>query len=716
MKNIKYISFILFSIIFINKSFSQFSLEERQQIDSLNAVIKSKSSHDTTLAITYNLLSEILASSNLDTIIDLCSKAQNIAEKGLKSNPSKQITKSFRTSLATSLNNIGYVHMNKSNNALALKYYFKSLEVEQENDNKKGMASAYNNIGLIYYNQGDIPLALEFYHKSLKIKEDFGDKKGMAMSFNNIGFVYNEQHDTKLALEYYNKSLALQKEIGNKKGMAMSYNNIGLIYLKQDEPKLALNYFQKSLKLKEEIGDKKGIANSYHNIGKVYKKQGANTLALEFFNKSLSIRKEIEDKDGLTYSYIELGELQLSGGNITEARHYAEMGLQISKEIGFPDAIEKNAKLLTTIAIKQGYWKEAFEMRDLSIQMHDSIASDAAIKATANQQAKYKYEKEKAILDLEQGKKDVVVKEEKQRQNIVIIASIAGLFLVLLFLFILFKRFKIIQKQKNIIQKQKNLVDEKHKEITDSINYAERIQRTFMATTELLDQNLKDYFIFFKPKDVVSGDFYWGHKLNNGNFILATADSTGHGVPGAIMSLLNITGLEKAIENYSMPNEILNHTRQTIINRLKKDGSVEGGKDGMDCSLIAFDFTKMELQIAVANNPVWIVKSSSTKKELIEIKAEKMPVGKHDRDSESFVLHTVNLDKGDMIYTLTDGFPDQFGGDKKKKFMTKNLKTLLLDNSSLPTFQQKNQVEIAFKNWIGNLEQVDDVTLIGIRV
>jgi serine phosphatase RsbU (regulator of sigma subunit) len=218
--------------------------------------------------------------------------------------------------------------------------------------------------------------------------------------------------------------------------------------------------------------------------------------------------------------------------------------------------------------------------------------------------------------------------------------------------------------------------------------------------------------VFFKPKDVVSGDFYWASKSNNGNFALATADSTGHGVPGAIMSLLNITSLEKAIESENEPSKILDVTRKIIIERLKKDGSPEGGKDGMDCSLTVYDFKNKKIIIAAANNPVWIVRGTET----IEIKPDKMPVGKHDRDSVSFTQQEIDLQSGDVVYTLTDGFPDQFGGEKGKKFMSKNLRELLAANAHLQMQAQKELLETTFKNWAREMEQVDDVTIIGVRV
>jgi serine phosphatase RsbU (regulator of sigma subunit) len=265
----------------------------------------------------------------------------------------------------------------------------------------------------------------------------------------------------------------------------------------------------------------------------------------------------------------------------------------------------------------------------------------------------------------------------------------------------------------NEISHQRDIIEEKHKEITDSINYAERIQRSFLATKDLLDTNLKDYFVFFQPKDVVSGDFYWASELSNGNFALVTADSTGHGVPGAIMSILNISSLEHAIENDKLqPGEILNHTRSTIIKRLKKDGSPEGGKDGMDASLICFDFNGNKFHYAAANNPVWVVREN----EIIELPCDKMPVGKHDKDFVPFTQHDFETQKGDLVYALTDGMPDQFGGPKGKKFMYKKLKEMLVEISKDPMETQKLKLRDAINDWKGDLEQVDDICIIGVRI
>jgi serine phosphatase RsbU (regulator of sigma subunit) len=353
----------------------------------------------------------------------------------------------------------------------------------------------------------------------------------------------------------------------------------------------------------------------------------------------------------------------------------------------------------------------------------ESLFNEENTQKSIRSEMNFNFEKKEQAARLIQEKKDAIAKEEKQREKLIRNTYLAGFALVLVLVLVVWRSYRVKKKankqlhEKNLlIEEQKHLTEQKHKEITDSINYAERIQRAFLASGELLDKNLNNYFVMFKPRDIVSGDFYWASELSNGNFIMATADSTGHGVPGAIMSLLNITSLEKAIERNTDPAKILDDTRKAIIERLKKDGSAEGGKDGMDCSLLVFDLRNMQLHVAAAHNPVWIVRSEAGKAELTEIKPDKMPIGKHDKDQEPFTLNTIELKKKDIIYTLTDGFPDQFGGDKGKKFMSRNLRELLVSHSHLPMQEQKRLLEEVFQNWKGDLEQVDDVTVIGVQI
>ena len=287
---------------------------------------------------------------------------------------------------------------------------------------------------------------------------------------------------------------------------------------------------------------------------------------------------------------------------------------------------------------------------------------------------------------------------------------IAGLIL-LIFAAISWNR--IFRKQidlRIVVEKELKI---KNKEIMDSINYAKRIQSSFLASEELLNQNLENYFIYFNPKEAVSGDFYWAKELDDGNFAISCADSTGHGVPGAIMSILNISSIEKAIENKAAkPSDIFNHARLSIIEQLKKDGSVEGGQDGMDATLMIFNPSKTKLLYVAAKNPIWVIRND----ELINLGSEKMPVGKHKLDQVPFKGGEFDIQKGDKIYTMTDGFQDQFGGEKGKKFKVKPIKELLLNNNNLSMPEMHQLISNAFKDWKGDLEQVDDVCIIGISI
>lgn len=271
---------------------------------------------------------------------------------------------------------------------------------------------------------------------------------------------------------------------------------------------------------------------------------------------------------------------------------------------------------------------------------------------------------------------------------------------------------KHLDKSEKLLQLQKSRIEEKNKEMLDSIAYSKRIQHSLLAKDIVLKGKFKQHFMYFQPKDIVSGDFYWLHDLSNGQFVLAIADSTGHGVPGAIMSMLNISCLNEAVisEKLTEPAKILDYTRDKIIDHLMFD--TEGGKDGMDCSLLSFDLKNNIMTYAGANNAVWVIRE----RQLIELSPDKMPVSKHQKDTVPFTQQTLQLQKNDVIYAFTDGIADQFGGPKGKKFMYKQLKQLLIEISDLSMNDQKHAIETALNTWKGDLEQVDDITLMGIRI
>lgn len=305
----------------------------------------------------------------------------------------------------------------------------------------------------------------------------------------------------------------------------------------------------------------------------------------------------------------------------------------------------------------------------------------------------------------------------KQKNVISIIAILSSIGIILLLFTIRSnnqrrKANKLLSEQKSEIEKQKHLVDEKQKEILDSINYAKRIQTALMANSNMMKANLNDHFVLFKPKDIVAGDFYWAARLPD-SFVYITADSTGHGVPGAFMSLLNISKLNDAInQKITRPDLVLNEVKAGIIKALNPEGSSEESKDGMDAILCKLDVKNMKLQFAAANNSFCIIRN----KTIINCKADKMPVGKSHDDSSVFTFNEVSLEKGDMIYTFTDGYGDQFGGPDGKKFMHKQLRNIFVEIAELPVDEQREIINQRFENWKGGLEQVDDVLVIGVRV
>ena len=648
-----------------------------------------------------NLLNEIawgLMYENADTSIILSSSALDIAAKT-----------NWKKGIGKSSSQLGVFYELKSDYAHALKYDFMALstweklssslssdKVGEKDLANRWIAKALANIGNVYKEQGDFIKALGYYFKALKSFEEVKNKNATAALLGNIGLVYADrarelrfntiQHDSLLnkAFQYYFKSLEMKKELGNAMEIAITLGNIGTLYDEQ-----AGGYPKHSLK-KDSLYEK----------------------AIDFCSRAMEIDEDLGNKNYLALHLSNLGSLYLKQEKFTQAEQYLLKALAVSDSIGDLGGVKDCEENLSLLYSKTGKYAKALEHFKKYIIVRDTITNEDKVKKQTQTEMGYEFDKKEAQTKSEQDKKDAVTK-------IVIYSISVGLILVLLLAVFIFLSYRqkqkaniIITQQKAEVEKQKHLVEEHQKEIIDSINYAERIQRSFIATKELLDENLKDYFVFFKPKDIVSGDFYWANNLNNGNFILATADSTGHGVPGAIMSLLNITSLEKAIETHSQPFDILNATRVTIIDRLKKDGSPEGGKDGMDCSLISFDFKNNMFTYSAANNPIWVVREN----QIIELVPDKMPVGKHDRDSVSFNQNEFYLQKNDVVYALTDGMPDQFGGPKGKKFMYKKMKELLISISTEPMEIQKQKLNDTLNDWKGDMEQVDDITIIGVKI
>ncbi len=776
---------------------SQFSENQQQQIDSLNGIINTPTSHDTSLARAYVDLSDILAAANLDTIIPLCQKAKFIAESALSNNTSDLFVKPLKLSLADALSNMGYVYSSRGDNQMALEYYdkslkiyeeigdknsianglsnmgyayyglgdnqmtleywHKSLRIREEMEDKNGIAFGLNNIGAIYNSQGDVPKALDYWHKSLRIREELEDKNGTALSLSNIGAIYNSQGDITKALEYFNKSLKIQQEIGDKEGRAYSLNNMGMIYRNQGDTSMAFEHFNKSLRIYEEIGNNKGKALSLNNIGLIYFSQGDIPKALEYFNKSLNIKQQLGDKNGMAASLSNIGDSEMRQGKLGSAQKHLEKALALAQEVGSVKWTKNASKHLSSLYKKQGKYSDALKMYELHITIRDSMESIKNQKAVIRQEYKYQYEKQ-AATDSVKNAEDQKVKDaeilaqkavndrneiklkqgelERKRQNQRTWFLGGILALAVLFAIFIFNRFRVTKKQRDIIDAQKSVVEsqkavveeqkakvdeayeqleEKNTEILDSINYAKRIQSAILPPDKLVKEYLQSSFVLYKPKDIVAGDFYWMEPVGN-SVLFAAADCTGHGVPGAMVSVVCNNGLNRSVREYGLtePGDILSKTREIVIAEFEK--SEEDVKDGMDialCSLEKSSLGGQTLKYAGAHNPLWIIRKGAS--EVEEIKAHKQPIGKYAEPSP-YPTHTIELNEGDAFYIFSDGYADQFGGEKGKKFKAANFKRLLLSIQNETIEKQRELIDAAFENWKGQLEQLDDVCVIGLRV
>jgi serine phosphatase RsbU (regulator of sigma subunit) len=651
----------------------------------------------------------------------------DFAQERLKTNPPVEVQDELKGTIGTALGNFGYEASFRGDIDGALENYEKSLAIYRQLNNPTAIAALLNNIGTIYTSKGNQVKALEYHLESLVMKEAVKDSFGIATSLNNIASIYQDQGDTTKAIEYYNRSIEMRRAINDQKGVGNSMNNLGGIYVGRGDYKKALTHYEHTLSIYDSLHYAYGIAVTLNNIGRVHNLLGDKEKALDYYSRSLAVAEQNGDKEGASASYNNIGWIYFSKGNMLLAKKFAQRSYDLSKELGYPVNIMRSAALLHAIYEKSGDYKNAYQYFTEEITMRDSINNEASYKLSQKQQARYEYDKKHTADSIAYANKLVLDQEKMDRKNAEIaakenqqIALYGGLILVLIFSAVMYNRFRTTHRQKQIIEgqkkeveSQKSVIEQKHKEITDSINYAERIQRALMASHKLLAENLPAYFIYFNPKEAVSGDFFWARKLENNRFCLAVADSTGHGVPGAIMSILNIASLDKAVtKGISEPHLVLNETRRLIIENLKNDGSAEGGKDGMDCTLVSLDRTKMELTFALANNPLWICRDGG----LIEFTADKMPVGRHTNQEKSFMLQTMELRKSDVIYLFTDGYADQFGGEKGKKYKYAALKEQLISISHLPMADQENVLDETFRAWKGDLEQVDDVCIIGIRV
>jgi tetratricopeptide (TPR) repeat protein len=696
-------SFIACKLIFLLLFFCSISSAQVSKIDSLKNKLNTISGDDTLrITILFKLAKEYQRGDNLNDELNTLNEALVFSRKA-----------GMPHAEGDALHFIGNHYFYSFQYDEAITYYNQSLSIRKKLGSKSKSANTVFSIGTCYLRLGRYDMALNYFIQALKSYEELQDYNAMYGLLNNIGGIYYNQNNFKKTLEYFLQALEAIKKTGNKIEIANELNNIGQVYSLLDESGRAMDYFKQALEVNKETGDKSTHAMIMGNIGSLYVKMKNFNEALHYLLKAAELNKELDDKINLTNNYTNIAEAYDKKNEVDKAIEYLNQALELGKETG-----DKEQLKLTYLQLSRSYSKikkfdQAYYFHEKYSQVSDSLFSTESAEQIAEMETRYqtdKKEKENQLLN-----QTIKIKEvESSRQQLVILL-IGTILLVLGFVaFVLVKQNRLKNKINHQLAEKNKIIEDQHKDIKDSIHYSKRIQEAILPPMPLWYETLPDSFVIYKPKDILSGDFYWLEKVN-GTIYFAAADCTGHGVPGAMVSVVCSTALNRAVKefNLSEPGPILDKVRELVLETFEKSES--DVKDGMDISLVAMKEEETSetrtIKWAGANNPLWYLHDGIPK----EITADKQPVGKID-NPKPFTTHTFHLQKGDLIYVFTDGYADQFGGLKGKKLKYKAFRDTILQNIHLNVTAQKTNIEFAFDQWKGKLEQVDDVCVIGVRV
>lgn len=637
--------------------------------------------------------------------------------------------------VAKTYNNIGYIFRNQGKYAEALDYQLKSIQIQEKYKYGDFKLATLINIGITYQEFNDYQSALKYYLKGLKFAEITNDTLQIADIQNNIGLIYVNQKEYRNALSQFTSNIEIFKKSNNYQRMASTYLNIGLCHIYLERAAEALINYQLAEQYYNKVGDQNGIIKVLNNIGGLYKKQLKYNDALNYYLKSLELCKLIDSKKEMASALGNVGYIYRQQNKNSKAKTYLEDALRYAQEAGAIEEISYAASYLWDFYKSTHDYENALIMHELYMQMKDSISSDEKQKELIKATTKFIYEKKAAadsvlnakqleIKNVELNKQRIQIKAKRNEQ----IALFVGLLLVLIFSGLMYNRYRVTQHQKIIIENAHKTLEIKSKEILDSINYSKRIQKAILPPERLVKEYLSNSFVLYLPKDIVAGDFYWIEKVDQKIYI-AVCDCTGHGVPGALVSVVCNNALNRAVNEFGerLPGKIFDKTRELIVENFAK--SDEEVKDGMDASLAAIDLSnlysenitnalvdnKVNLTWAGANNPMWILRKKENTHEIIEFKPNKQPLGK-GYESSPFTTHQIELQKGDTIYLFTDGFADQFGGENGKKLTKAKLRDFALSIANQDMEQQRVSLLNYHLHYRGMQEQVDDICVIGVRV
>jgi len=640
--------------------------------------------------------------------------------------------------LADIIGDYGFIMYLQGNFQESIKKYEQAAILYSETGQKFDAARMYVRIGTASTERGEYDIALNNFQKALPIFEEIKSYEGISAVTNNMGVIYFTQELYDQALEVHFSHLEKSRAVGDKPQIANALNNIGNCYNKiaedslqslfgenyQDSVKIeptdkylklfdeALRYYEEAIEVQEEIGDRHGTSLPTMNIGIIYVSSGKPAMALEPLQRALELNAELNDKANQARIYLLLGQVYLAFDNYPTSLDYLNNALELALETDTREITMNIYQKLSFVYQKQKKYVLALKYYKLYFASYESIFLEKRQEAIADMQVKYETdatEKENALLLAESELQEAKISRTRTILAITIIAI--GVFIVMMIQLI--RQNNLKKKANRELALKNDLITEQKKEITDSIQYASRIQSAMLPPGDYVDSLMPERFIIYMPRDIVSGDYYYITE-KDGRIICVAADCTGHGVPGAFMSMLGIAFLNEIIRKHTElhTDQILGELRNHVITSLHQTGKEGESQDGMDVALFILDPRSRKMEFSGANNSLLVYRNG----DLIEAKADKMPIGIHTRYKEPFTRHNLDLQKGDMVYTFSDGYPDQFGGPDQKKFMIKKFKKMLHDIHMKSTEEQQKIMQQTLNDWMAETEQIDDILVIGVMI
>ena len=596
----------------------------------------------------------------------------------------------------------------------SIKYHEHCVAIAQPIGEMNIVAGSLATIADAYSNLYNYPKAIETYLRALDIAEKKDDKHNTAYIYAGMSDIYQRQGDLKNAVKYLNMSISLSMQISDYDRTCYGMLTMAEIKTEQKDTAFARKLIDDAIKMARQYNYPNNEAEALRLKGTLNFDEGHLTLSENLMRASLVLWDTIGDEQQLAETKIDLAKTLVALGKSDEAIENGEAGYSLALKIKTPGLAMNAAEVLVNAYENEGDTKKALFFSKRLKTLSDSLNSAESTKKQTELFLQYQFDKENEKEKIRQEKKDEEAAEERKKQNIILFGVCGILLLVIGFAIFVYRSFRQKQKANEIITEQKKIVEEKNREITDSINYAKNIQGAMLPPPNSITELFPEHFVVFRPRDIVSGDFYWiGERA--GLKFFAVADCTGHGVPGGFMSMLGITLLNEILAEKGIvsPAEMLNELRTQIIqslNRSRKEGDTLA-RDGMDISICCVDLKNRKLHYAGANNAVYVFRGS----ERIELAPDKQPVGAHIIE-KPFSEKTIDLQKGDVVVAYSDGYPDQFGGTNGKKFMYKRFKELLATAVQKPMAESGKILDSEFVKWQTGYEQVDDVCLFGIKI